>query len=187
MTKLDRDLAGALKTARQKSMHFALVLKAPGEGTLIVSKNPVSGGSIAQAKQELGGGQIIKGRCVGGPSGQLVFETAKEPAANLAKTLKAVIARDAGLNLKIETRRASDLVDEEDEARAKALEDEKVKKEVERIEKIPKMEAAYETGVKDGLDGGPNQAYLYVKDVEVLAEYNRGFAQGFDSFENGPQ
>ena len=118
MTTIDRDLAGALKTARQKPMRFVLVVKAPGEGTLIVSKNPISVGTIAQAKQELGGGQVVKGRCSAGPGGELVFETPKEPAANLDKTIKAVIKRDAGLNLKVETRRANDLLDEEDEAKA---------------------------------------------------------------------
>jgi len=118
MTTIDRDLVGALKTARQKPMRFVLVLKAPGEGTLIVSKNPISAAAIAQAKQELGGGQVVKGRCSGGSGGELVFETAKEPVANLDKTIRAVIKRDAGLTLKVETRRANDLLDEEDEAKA---------------------------------------------------------------------
>ncbi len=117
MTTIDRDLAGALKLALTKPMNFALVIKAPGEGTLIVSKKPIPIGAIAQAKRELGGGQIVKGRCTGGPSGQLVFETAKEPAPNVAKTIKAVIKRDAGLTLNVETKQAPDLADDEDEAK----------------------------------------------------------------------
>ena len=35
MSKIDRDLAGALKTAKTKKMYFALVEKKLGEGTLI--------------------------------------------------------------------------------------------------------------------------------------------------------
>src|SRR5262245_58204225 len=118
MSKLDQDLAGALKRAKTKPMYFALVLKAPGEGTLIVNKDPVKPAAIAEAKKDLGGGQIIKGRCSGDKDGQLVFETPKDPPAALAKTLKAVIVRDAHLTLKVDARKAADLTDDDDQSPA---------------------------------------------------------------------
>src|SRR5262249_54701790 len=108
-------LAGALKTAKTKPMYFALVEKTQvKEGTLIVSKNPIPTKAITEAQKDLGGGgKIYKGRCVPDKTGLLIFETAKDPPATLAKTIKAVILRDAGLPLKVDTRKASDLVDDD--------------------------------------------------------------------------
>ncbi len=120
MSRIDRDLAGALKQAMKKSMHFALVISAPGEGTLIVSKNPIQPKAIAEAKEDMGGGQVVKGRCTGDKDGRLVFETAKEPPPTLTKTLKAVISRDAGLTLKVDARKCADLVDDEEPTAANA-------------------------------------------------------------------
>jgi len=120
MTKVDRDLANSLKLAKTKAMRFVLVIKAPGEGTLIVSKNAIKPSDIEEAKESLGGGQVIKGRCIGDAKGQLIFETAKEPPNGLVKTVKAVIKRDAGLLLDVDARRASDLADEEDQDAATA-------------------------------------------------------------------
>ena len=117
MPRIDRDLAAALKKAKTKAkkdaMYFALVIKAPGEGTLIVNRNQVKPEAIAKAKKDLGGGQIVKGRC-SGEDGQLVFATPKEPSPTLAKTIKAVIHHDAGLTLKVDARRDPDLVDDEE-------------------------------------------------------------------------
>ena len=107
MAKIDKDLAGALKTAKTKSMHFALIEKAPGEGTLIVSKNPVPQSAIAEAQKDLGGGgKIYKGQCAtDAQTGELIFEgDGSEPPV---RTLKAVIGRDAGMpTLKINSRKA---------------------------------------------------------------------------------
>lgn len=119
MPAIDRDLAAALKLALKNPMRFALVLKGPGEGTLVVSKKAIPVGVVAQAKKELGGGLVVRGRCRG-EDGRLVFETAKEPGPNLAKTLKAVIRRDAGMALQVDARRASDLPDEDDAEEAPA-------------------------------------------------------------------
>ncbi|MGE0383097.1 MAG: hypothetical protein AB7Q97_00080 [Gammaproteobacteria bacterium] len=106
MAKIDKDLAAALKTAKTKKMFFALVEKAPGEGTLIVSRNPIASSAISQAQRELGGGgKIFKGQCATEPgTDELVFETETDPPA--VRTLKAVIARDAGLTLKVDSRKA---------------------------------------------------------------------------------
>ncbi len=103
-------LKRALKLALTKRMYFVLVIKG-SEGRLIVSKHPISTGTIVQAKQELPGGQIVKGRCTSGADG-LVFETAKMVAPSLAKTIKGVIKRATGLTYNVETRLAPDLDDD---------------------------------------------------------------------------
>lgn len=115
MTEIDRDLNAALKLALKRPMKFALVIKAQDEGTLIVSKNTIQPKAIDQAKRELGANQVQKGRCSGDASGLLVFETAKEPAPNLAKVLRSVISRDAGLKLKVDARRGTDVEDDADD------------------------------------------------------------------------
>jgi len=116
MSKIDQDLAAALKTAKKakpKTMYFALVEKKPGEGTLIVSKNAIPAKAITDAQREIGGGKIYKGRCGGDPAtGDLVFETARDAPSE--KTLTAVIRRDAGLVLKVEARTAADVKDDDD-------------------------------------------------------------------------
>jgi hypothetical protein len=105
MSKIDKDLVGALKLAKTKEMFFALVEKTPGEGTLIVSRNAVAQSAINEAPKDLGGGKIFKGHCATNPTtGELVFETETDPPA--VKTLKAVISRDAGLTLKVNAQKA---------------------------------------------------------------------------------
>ena len=119
MSKIDRDLAGALRTAvkldRTKAMNFVLVIKEAGWGTMIVSKKKIENKEIDQAKKELGANKVLKGRCSGDGKGQLIFETAKEPDAALTKTLKTVITQDAGMTLKFEARKAGDLTDDDDD------------------------------------------------------------------------
>ena len=114
MPEINHELATALKLAKTRAMQFAFVTKSPSEGTLLVSKNKIQAKAIAEAKKELGGGQIIKGRCQGDADGELVFEIAKDPPVSLSKSLKTIIHRDAGLTLKVDARQAHD-VSEEDE------------------------------------------------------------------------
>jgi hypothetical protein len=120
MGEIDRDLASALKLAKTKPMRFVLVIKSPGEGTLIVSKNAIKTNAIEEAKESLGGGQVFKGRCSGNEKGVLVFETAKDPPNGFVKTVRAVIKRDAGLLLDVDARRAADLSDEDEQDASKA-------------------------------------------------------------------
>ncbi len=108
MSTIDRSLAEALKSAKTKSMNFVFVSKSPGEGRLIVCKDRISSHAIDQARKELGGGQVLQGRCTGDGNGQVVFETNNEPSLTLARTLKTIITRDAGLNLKVDARKAVD-------------------------------------------------------------------------------
>jgi hypothetical protein len=108
MAKLDKDLAGALKTLKsdkKKRMHFALVEKKEGEGTLIVFRSAVPQDKITEAQKDLGGGKIFKGECFTDPkTGEIIFETTTDPPST--KTLKAVIKLDAGLTFKLDSRKA---------------------------------------------------------------------------------
>jgi len=122
MANIDKDLAGALRQAKTKRMHFALVEKKQGEGTLIVTKSPTPQSAIAEAQRDLGGGKIFKGECfLDDKTGELIFETDTEPPS--VNTLKAVIKRDAGLTLKVNSRKAligaiADLLNEDRTAEA---------------------------------------------------------------------
>lgn len=118
MSKIDQDLAGALRKAKTKKMYFALVEKTPGEGTLIVYHAKVSSDAINDAKKDLGGGKVYTGLCEGDPkTGALVFKTAKSPPA--IRTLTAVIRRDAGVNLKVESLADADVPDDDADPKAK--------------------------------------------------------------------
>ncbi len=94
--ELDADLASALKAAKTKRHFFAVVLKGSSDGALIVSKQKIGPAKITEAKKESGGSTVLRG-VVHGEDGKLVFETDKEPPATLAKTLKTIAQRDAGL------------------------------------------------------------------------------------------
>ncbi len=108
---IDKDLITALRLAKTTPMFFAFVAKGASDGKLLMSRRKVSTGEIAEAKKEVGGGTIFTGRCVG-ESGELVFETPKAPPSSLAKQLKAVIRRDAGMTVKVDTRQAGSEDDE---------------------------------------------------------------------------
>jgi tetratricopeptide (TPR) repeat protein len=118
MPEIDAELSSALKQARRAPMRFAFVAKGPSEGKLRLAKKSVPAKDVAQARKDLGGGLVWKGRCFG-EEGLLIFEVPKEPPATLAKQLKTIITRDAGMTLKVEVRVNSELEAEEgDEATA---------------------------------------------------------------------
>jgi hypothetical protein len=112
MSTMDRELAAALKLAKTRAMNFAFVSKSPGQGRLIVCKDRINPKMIDEARKQLGGGQILKGRCAGDGNGQVLFETARDPGLGLAKTLKEVITRDTGLRLQVDARKAADVADD---------------------------------------------------------------------------
>jgi hypothetical protein len=116
----DAALTTALKQAKTRAMFFAFVAKGTSDGALIVSKPKIATKQVAETKKKVGGSVVFRGRCVG-EEGKLVFEVAKEPPSGLAKQLKTIIARDAGLTLKVEVRVAADLAAEESEAAAEAM------------------------------------------------------------------
>jgi hypothetical protein len=112
MAEIDAKLAAALKQARKTPMNFALVAKGSNAGKLVLSKKKLTATEVSAAKKEAGGGgTVFRGRCVG-EEGKLIFELAKEPPATLDKQLRTIITKEAGLTLKVEARRAPDLVDE---------------------------------------------------------------------------
>jgi hypothetical protein len=109
----NQQLADALKQAKRGPMRFAFVVKGPAEGTLLVARKSIPAKEIAEAKKELGGGKVYRGRCAG-EMGALVCEVAQEPPATLAKQLKGIITRDAGPLFKaVEFRVVADLAEEE--------------------------------------------------------------------------
>src|SRR5882724_4200148 len=114
MSQIDHNLTTALRRARTNAMNFALVLKGQEDGTLIVSRHPITPKTIALARPDLHGCHIFKGRCVGEEHDHLVFEIATDPPATLAKTLRDLVHRDTGLLLHVETRKRGDHSDVED-------------------------------------------------------------------------
>jgi hypothetical protein len=94
--EIDEDLLTGLKQAKTKRQFFAVVLKGGADGALIVSKQKIPPGEISEAKKKSGGSTVIQGACFV-EEGTHIFETEKEPPATLAKTLKTIAKRDAGL------------------------------------------------------------------------------------------
>jgi hypothetical protein len=120
MSQIDLKLAATLKQVRAKPVYFALVEKRTGVGRLMVDKQRIKPAKFNTAKTELGGGKIYKGQCTRNSSGILVFETAQKPPPTLARTLKEVIKRDAGLTLKVDARQAAHPIDDDDQDEADA-------------------------------------------------------------------
>src|SRR5688572_5073721 len=112
MPEVDDKLVKSLRQAKTTPMFFAFVAKGANDGALIVSKKKIPVKEINEAKAESGGKKVFKGRCQG-EDGKMVFEVAKEPPGTLAKQLKTVIHRAAGLTMMVETRVAADIEDEE--------------------------------------------------------------------------
>lgn len=114
MSQVDHHLTAALRRARTNAMNFALVLHGQEDGTLIVSRHPITPKTIALARPDLHGCHIYKGRCVGNNHDHIVFEKPTEPPATLAKILRTLIHRETGLLLHVDTRKRSDHSDAED-------------------------------------------------------------------------
>lgn len=120
MPDVDTRLATALKQAKTAAMRFAFVAKGSGEGRLmLVKKPPVPPKEIAEAKKELGGGQVFQGRCRW-ENDQYVFELAKEPPGTLANTIRTIIHKEIGQLFKVTCKAAADLAAEEAGALAEA-------------------------------------------------------------------
>lgn len=120
----DKELATALRQAKSKPMFFAFIAKGT-EGKLLVEKKKVSAKDISDAKKELGGGMIFRGRAKG-EEGTIVFELAKEAPGTLAALTKKIIKRDAGLTLDVEYRVAADLEEEGEETQTEEVAQESV-------------------------------------------------------------
>src|SRR4051812_27283119 len=104
----DAKLATGLKQAKLAPMYFAFIAKGANDGKLLVAKKKIGAKEINDAKEEVGGKQVFKGRCFGeGP--KMIFEVPKEPPGSLAKQLKTIIQQDAGMTMLVETRLGADL------------------------------------------------------------------------------
>ncbi len=112
---IDKDLQAAIKQAKAgRPMRFAYVAKGM-EGKLLLGKT-ITPKETAEAKKEVGGGQVYLGKCVG-EDGTLFFEVVKEPPASLAAQIKRRLKEDAGLTLPVEFRTKAD-AEAEDAAEA---------------------------------------------------------------------
>ncbi len=106
----DKELNQALKKARTGEMYFAVVVKSATEGKLLMAHAKLPATTVAEAKKSLGGGQELRGLCVG-EAGTHVFYLRKAPPATLVQLLKSIAKIDAGLTIKVECRVKADLAD----------------------------------------------------------------------------
>jgi hypothetical protein len=110
----DKELNQVLKKARTGEMYFAVVVKSATEGKLLLAHAKVPATAVAEAKKSLGGGQELRGLCVG-EEGTHVFYFRKAPPGILAQLLKSIAKIDAGLTINVECRVKADLADVGDE------------------------------------------------------------------------
>jgi hypothetical protein len=139
MPEVDAKLATALKAAKTSPMFFALVAKGSADGALLVSKGAVPPKQITEAKAKCGGGTAFQGRCFG-EDGKMVFELGKEPPATLAKQIRLLAMRDAGVSLVVITRC-------NDELESESAEDETDAPPTDNVAE-PDLSAAYTTRLK---------------------------------------
>jgi hypothetical protein len=118
--ELDSGLVAGLKLAKNARVYFALVLKGPNDGKLILSKTKVPRTAVNDAKKQCGGSTVLKGFCRYDEDTH-VFETAKEAPATASQAVRAVAKRDAGSAIKAEFRISTDPELLADEAEAPAV------------------------------------------------------------------
>ncbi len=106
-TELDEELASGLKAAKSKRCYFALVMKGGADGALLVTKTAVPPNDIAAAKKKSGGSAVLKGFCFY-EDGSYIFEISKVPPAPMARVIKTIAKRDAGMTINVECRMSSD-------------------------------------------------------------------------------
>ena len=94
------DLATALRQARKKPRHFAIVAKGATVVALLASKKPYRAGKLRQVRRETGGKQIIQGICQGDGGASLVFKVVGEPPKVKKSQLREFISEVTGLMVK---------------------------------------------------------------------------------------
>jgi hypothetical protein len=105
--EIDDKLVDGLRQAKGKRMYFALVLKGGTDGALMVGKQKIPPGDIADAKKRTGGSALITGACFG-EDGKMVFEVAKLPAGTVANAVKNIAKHSSGLTINPEFRLSTD-------------------------------------------------------------------------------
>src|SRR5262245_4561770 len=115
MPQVDSLLVANLKLVKTAPLRFAFVMKGPTEGRLLLTKKPpIPPKEIADAKKELGGGQVLSGRCRWDEENkEYLLELAKDPPPTLATAVRTIIKKDTGQTVKVSCRAAADLASEE--------------------------------------------------------------------------
>jgi hypothetical protein len=106
----DKELNKALKRAKTDQMFFAVIAKSATAGKLLMGRAKIPGSAIADAKQEIGGGHLLRGLCIG-EDGTHVFYFRDDPPTTMPQLLKSLAKQDAGLTIHVECRRKADLQD----------------------------------------------------------------------------
>jgi hypothetical protein len=111
-TKLAAGLRQARKATKETPWWFAFVPKGNNDGMFLVAKMKIPTKEVDNARTACGAMHAYQGRCFG-EGDQLICEVAKEAPATLATQVKAVVHRDAEIQLKVEFRVAADLAHEQ--------------------------------------------------------------------------
>lgn len=94
------DLATALRQARKKPRHFALIAKGADVVALLAGKKPFRPGNLRQVRRETGGKQVVQGICQGDGGASLVFKVAGNPPKVKKSRLREFISEATGLMVK---------------------------------------------------------------------------------------
>ena len=98
-SEIDEELTESLRRARRKPQHFALIARGPNCLKLLVSRRPIRGGAVRQAKKDCGGLVIYGGMCFGDGGPDMVFQVhGKEPTIPVMKFKRFILER-TGLNI----------------------------------------------------------------------------------------
>lgn len=95
----DKELKIGLRRARTQEMFFALVFKGATEGKLLISKMKVKPAIVTEAKKDMGGGRVLRGK-VSYANGDHHFVTKQDPPATMAKLIKKLAKEQAGIMIK---------------------------------------------------------------------------------------
>ena len=82
-------------------------MKGGADGALLVTKTAVPPNDIAAAKKKSGGSAVLKGFCFY-EDGSYIFEISKVPPAPMARVIKTIAKRDAGMTINVDCRMSSD-------------------------------------------------------------------------------
>ena len=94
------DLATALRQARRKPRHFAIIAKGVEVLALFVGKKPFREGTLRQVRRDTGGKNIIQGICQGEGGANLVFKVIGDAPKIKKSQLREFISKATGQMVK---------------------------------------------------------------------------------------
>jgi hypothetical protein len=94
------DLTAALRQARRKPRHFAIIARGAEMLALLAQKKPFRPAVLRQARREKGGKQVIQGICQGDGGAELVFKVEGELPKIKKSRLREFISEATGLMVK---------------------------------------------------------------------------------------